>query len=55
MEPFAWAVNQMFSGLKTAETGLPTRQAAEQRWLQEILRLAAGAVSIPWTSAGFDA
>lgn len=53
MEPFAWVVNQVFSGLATSDPGLRARQVAEQRWLQEIGRLARRAVCVPWTSQGF--
>ena len=53
IEPFAWVVNQVFSGLQTSDPGLQARKTAEQRWLREINRLAARAVSIQWTPQGF--
>jgi len=55
IQPFAWVVNQVFSGLQTTDPGLQARQTTEQRWLQEIGRLATRAVSIPWTLQGIEA
>ncbi|MFM7056590.1 MAG: TRC40/GET3/ArsA family transport-energizing ATPase [Planctomycetota bacterium] len=54
IEPFAWVVNQVFSGLSTADPSLQARQAAEQRWLLEIQKLATRATGIPWTSGEFQ-
>lgn len=55
IEPFAWVVNQVFSGLQTSDPGLQARKTPEQRWLHEINRLATRAVSIQWTPQGFGA
>ena len=49
IEPFAWIVNQLFSGLPVSDPGLLARQHAEQTWLDEVSQLATRTVFLPWS------
>jgi arsenite-transporting ATPase len=53
LQPCAWVVNQVFSGLSVTDPGLLARQIAEQPWLEEVRRQTNHMLCVPWSPAGF--